>query len=123
MVALLLLGCAGKDMRLANQGSEAIVMNDYRSAEKHLGEALALNPDNPYALFNMGVVYEKTGRQQEAIAMYQKVLELNPKEKDDQSNNDSANGQSITELARGNLVNLQMEISSPSRFTANPPLT
>ena len=91
MVALpLLSGCAAKDMKLANRGSKAIVIHDYRSAEKYLEEALALNPDNPYALFNMGVVYEKTGRQQEAIAMCQKVLELNPKEKDDQSNNDSA---------------------------------
>ncbi len=54
----LLLGCAGKDKKLTNKGSEAIVMNDYLGAERYLGEALALNPDNPYALFNMGVVYE-----------------------------------------------------------------
>lgn len=119
----LLSGCAAKDMKLANRGSEALVMNDYQSAEKYLEESLALNPDNPHALFNMGVVYEKTGRQQKAISMYQKVLELNPKEKDDQSNNGSANGRSITELARGNLVNLQIEIARTSRFTEKPVLS
>ena len=119
----LLLGCAGKDMKLANRGSEALVMNDYQNAEKYLEESLALNPDNPYALFNMGVVYEKTGRKQKAVSMYQKVLELNPKEKGEKSSNGSANGRSITELARRNLVNLQMEIVMTARFYQKPVLS
>ena len=123
ILVALFVGCAAKDMKLANRGSEAIVIHDYRSAEKYLDEALALNPDNPYALFNMGVVYEKTGRQQRAISMYQKVLELNLEEKDDQNNNDSGDGPSITELARGNLVSLQIEIARTSRFTEKPVLT
>jgi cell division protein FtsN len=119
----LLSGCAGKDMKLANRGSAALVMNDYQNAEKYLGESLALNPNNPYALFNMGVVYEKTGRQQKAISMYQKVLELNPKEKGAQSSNGSANGRSITELARRNLLNLQIKMAMTSRFTEEPVLS
>ena len=49
-------------------------MNDYQSAEKYLAEALALNPENPYALLNKGVVYENTDRKPQAIAMYQKVI-------------------------------------------------
>ena len=97
----LLLGCAGKDMKLTTQGSEAIFMNDYKSAEKYLDEALALNPENPYALLNMGVVYENTGRKEQAIGMYQKVIELNPKGKEDES---------LTELARTKLKNLQLEM-------------
>jgi cell division septation protein DedD len=96
------MGCAGKDMKLTTQGSEAIFMNDYKNAEKYLNEALALNPENPYALLNMGVVYENTDRQEQAIAMYQKVIDINPKGKDDQS---------ITELARTKLKNLQMEMA------------
>ena len=116
----LLSGCAGKDMKLANRGSDALVMNDYQNAEKLLEESLALNPDNPYALFNMGVVYEKTGRKQEAVPMYQKVLELNPKEKGEQSSIGSTSGRSITERARRNLVNLQIEIVMTSRFTEKP---
>ena len=99
---ILLMGCAGKDMKLTTQGSEAIFMNDYKSAEKYLNEALALNPENPYALLNMGVVYENTGRQEQAIAMYQKVIAINPKGKDDQA---------ITDLARTKLKNLQMEMA------------
>ena len=106
MMFTLLQGCAGKDMKLTTQGSEAIFMNDYQSAEKYLDEALDLNPENPYALLNMGVVYENTGRKEQAISMYQKVIELNPKGKEDQS---------ITELARTKLKNLQMEMARNSR--------
>jgi cell division septation protein DedD len=71
----------------------------------------------------MGVVYEKTGRKQKAISKYQKVLELNPKEKGEQSSNGSANGRSITELARRNLLSLQLEIVMKSRFSEKPVLS
>jgi cell division septation protein DedD len=106
MMFTLLIGCVGKDMKLTTQGSEAIFMNDYQSAEKYLDEALALNPENPYALLNMGVVYENTGRKEQAISMYQKVIEMNPKGKGEQP---------ITELARTKLKNLQMEMARNSR--------
>ena len=106
ILLILLLGCAGKDMKLTNQGSEAIYENDYKSAEKYLDEALALNPENPYALLNMGVVYENTGRKEQAITMYQKVIEIDPKGKEEQS---------IKELARSKLKNLQLEMARNSR--------
>jgi tetratricopeptide (TPR) repeat protein len=110
-------------MKLANQGSEAIVMHDYLGAEKYLEEALARNPDNTYALFNMGVVYENTGRQQQAISMYQKVLDLNPNEKTTQGNKASPEDQSITGRARTNLKKLQMEIASTYRPVEKSGLT
>jgi cell division septation protein DedD len=106
MMFTLLIGCVGKDMKLTTQGSEAIFMNDYQSAEKYLDEALALNPENPYAVLDMGVVYENTGRKEQAISMYQKVIEMNPKGKGEQP---------ITELARTKLKNLQMEMARNSR--------
>ena len=104
----LLLGCGGKDMKLTNQGSEAIIVQDYLGAERYLGEALARNPDNPYALFNMGLVYENTGRQQQAISMYQKVLGLETT----QGKKTSPEDQAVTERARTNLKRLQIEIAS-----------
>ncbi len=115
----LLLGCAGKDKKLTNQGSEAIVMNDYLGAERYLEEALALNMDNPYTLFNMGVVYENTGRQQQAISMYQKVLDLNTT----QGKKASPEDQALTERARTNLKKLQMEIAGSSRPIEMPGMT
>ena len=115
----LLLGCAGKDKKLTNKGSEAIVMNDYLGAERYLGEALALNPDNPYALFNMGLVYENTGRQQQAISVYQKVLDLETT----QGKKASPEDQAITERARMNLRRLQLEIADASRLIERPGMT
>jgi cell division protein FtsN len=115
----LLLGCAGKEKKLTNKGSEAIVMNDYLGAERYLEEALALNPDNPYALFNMGVVYENTGRQQQAISMYQKVLELNTT----QGKKASSEDQAIAERAGTNMRKLQIDIASSSRPIERPGLT
>ena len=111
------MGCAGKDKKLTTRSYEAIVMNDYLAAEKYLEEALAVNPDNPYALFNMGVVYEKTGRQQQAISMYQKVLYLYPDGKTTKGKKVSPEEQSLIESAQANLKKLQMEIASTS-----PPL-
>jgi cell division protein FtsN len=115
----LLLGCGGKDMKLTNQGSEAILVQDYLGAERYLGEALARNPDNPYALFNMGLVYENTGRQQQAISMYQKVLDLNTT----QGKKVSPEDQALTERAGTNLRKLQMEIASTSRPIERPGMT
>ena len=115
----LLLGCGGKDMKLTNQGSEAIIVQDYLGAERYLGEALARNPDNPYALFNMGLVYENTGRQQQAISMYQKVLDLETT----QGKKASPEDQAITERARTNLKRLQIEIASTARPIERPGMT
>jgi cell division protein FtsN len=116
---VLLLGCAGKDKKLTNKGSEAIVMNDYLGAERYLDEALTVNPDNPYALFNMGVVYENTGRQQQAISMYQKVLDLNST----QGKKVSPEDQALAERAGANLRKLQMEIASTARPIERPGMT
>lgn len=104
----ILSGCAGKDIKLVNRGSEAIIMQDYLGAEKYLGEALAVNPDNTQALFNMGIVYENTGRQQQAISMYQKVLDLETAK----GKKISPENQEIIERARTNLKKLQMEIAA-----------
>ena len=71
-------GCTPKDMTLSDQGFRAISAGNYAEAEKHLEQALSENPDNPYALLNMGVVYQNTGRPEKATEMYERVIELNP---------------------------------------------
>jgi cell division protein FtsN len=86
-------------------------MKDYLGAERYLDEALELNPDNPYALFNMGVVYENTGRQQQAISLYQKVVELTTTPGKKVSDEDQA----LAERAQRNMKKLQIEIASTAR--------
>jgi len=96
-----------EDDRLSEQGFQELSGRDYREAERFLDEALSLNPDNPYALLNMGVVYQNTGRMEEAQEMYEKVIALVPEAKATVSNKSSAVGKPLAELARENLVILE----------------
>jgi len=96
-----LAGCAGlsADMRLSNRGYENILSRDYTQAEKHLAEALAINPDNPYALINMGVVYENTGREAQAREMYEKARAVGSREVPSRTSQDWAKDKSLAEIA------------------------
>jgi septal ring-binding cell division protein DamX len=109
ILAVACVGCAGKDMTLSNKGLQAISEGHYEQAEIYLGEALYINPENPYALLNMGVLYHKTGRLEQARQMYRKVIELQPSAQADHSNIDSSAGKSLVELARENLSLLDKE--------------
>ena len=97
------------DDRLSEQGFQELSGRNYREAERFLDEALSLNPDNPYALLNMGVVYQNTGRMEEAQEMYEKVIALAPQGKATVSNKSSAVGKPLAELARENLIILEKQ--------------
>jgi tetratricopeptide (TPR) repeat protein len=98
-----LVGCATQDMELSNEGFRAISEKNYGQAETSLEKALSINPDNPYALLNMGVVYQETGRLDKARQMYEKLIALQPKEVAEQSNTDSLAGKGLADIARENL--------------------
>ena len=74
-IAFVLVGCGGssyvaQDMFLVNQGFEELSNSNYLEAEAYLLAALDVNPNNPYTLLNLGVVYQDTGRIKEAVQMY-----------------------------------------------------
>jgi hypothetical protein len=96
-----------EDQRLSEQGFQELSGRNYREAEMLLDEALSLNPNNPYALLNMGVVYQNTGRMEEAQEMYERVIALAPGDKATVSNKSSAVGKPLAELARENLIILE----------------
>ncbi len=50
----------------------------YEEAEQHLRRALVLDPDNPYAHFELSWVYRATGRMDDAKAELQIVLTIPP---------------------------------------------
>ena len=116
LIALVLGGCTtspqvSQDMFLSEHGFAALSSSDYSEAEAYLLVALDINPNNPYTLLNLGVVFQDTGRTKEAIQMYQKVLELNPEETVVKSNREGYSGKKIVELARENLKNLGVFIA------------
>jgi tetratricopeptide (TPR) repeat protein len=94
-------------MELSNEGFQALSGKRYDQAEKSLEKALSINPDNPYALLNMGVVYQETGRLDKARRMYEKVIALQPDELAEESNTESFAGKGLVDIARENLKLLE----------------
>ena len=94
------------DMDLADQAFEAIAAGDYEKAEALLEVALSINPDNPYALLNLGVVYQNTGRIENAREQYVKIILLDAKETVAKSNVKGMEGKSLVDIAKENLENM-----------------
>ncbi len=110
---VLLAGCSGsssqvkQDVYLADQGYQELVKGNYEKAEANLKVALSINPQNPYALLNLGVLYQNTGRVKEAREMYRKLLALNPKDKAVTTSVKGYHGKKLTDIARANLKMLE----------------
>ena len=96
-----------KDMKWIDDGYNYLVAKDYDQAEFCFKKALSINSDNPYAFLNLGVVYERQGNTGEAIKMYQKVIELNPKIVVKESTDPQKTGYTLVDLAKDNLKKLQ----------------
>ena len=101
----LFTGCAttGSDMAYSNRGFEELSKHNYTKAEEYLEKALEINSNNAYAILNMGVVYQNTGRPEKARQMYQKVIDLESQDSAERSNEDWARGKKLSEIAKKNL--------------------
>ncbi len=110
LIALFFSGCINflrsEDMRLSNKALDEIKRGNYKEAEKHLDKALSKNPDNPYAILNMGVVYFNTDRREQARGMFNKVISKAEKEKAQDSNENWAVGKELVEIAKKNLEHM-----------------
>ena len=110
-IALICVGCSGssyitQDTYLAHQGFLELLKENYAMAEANLLVSLDIDPRNPYALLNLGAVYQDTGRTWQAVEMYEKVIELNPEQTAVESNNDKYKGKNLVEIAKKNLRSL-----------------
>ncbi len=56
--------------------------NRYAQAERFYKEINRIYPDEPSAFLNLGVVYEKIGKEKEALDCYARVSEIDPKNTD-----------------------------------------
>ena len=70
-------------------------------------QALQINPQNPYALLNLGVIHEKEGNRVQAIKMYQRVIALDPIAWAFRTTDPENLGKKVVDLARDNLKKLQ----------------
>jgi Flp pilus assembly protein TadD len=111
ILSFILVACAATsekapDVNLSDQAFEAIAAGDYEKAEALLEVALSINPDNPYALLNLGVVYHHTGRIDKAREHYVKVILLNSQETISKSNVEGLEEEKLVDIAKRNLENL-----------------
>ena len=100
-------------MALTDIGSANLEKKEYGRAKEYFEQALKIDPNNPYALINLGVVYEHEGDRARARSLYQKVLELGPK-KGGKGGEGRAASDSLRELARENLRHLEQGGSGKS---------
>jgi len=110
-LSFLLISCSSTpekapDVDLSEQAFEAISEGDYEQAEALLEVALSINPDNPYAILNLGVVYQRTGRIEKAREQYVKIILQDAKETVVRSNVRGMEGKSLVDIAKDNLENL-----------------
>ena len=110
-LSFLLISCSSTpekapDVDLSEQAFEAISEGNYEQAEALLEVALSINPDNPYAILNLGVVYQRTGRIEKAREQYVKIILQDAKETVVRSNVRGMEGKSLVDIAKENLENL-----------------
>ena len=112
---------ASSDENLVNKGYREIETGNYAYAEIYLDSALSINPSNPFALLNMAIVYEKTGRESEARALYSTLIRRNPSDVSGTVLTEEDSDRSIAEVARDNLAVLDRAvIARAARNTDSP---
>lgn len=60
---------------------QALTKADYPAAEQGFQAVLKSEPRNVAALGNLGIIYSRTNRADQAIAVYQRALKISPEEK------------------------------------------
>ena len=94
-------------LELSDRGYEKLAAGKYREAKEFFQEALSINPNNPFALINMGVAFEKEGAYPEAIEMYQKVISTGTDEVARSPEAHTGKELPLIQIARENIVHVR----------------
>ena len=102
-------GCAAlrPGMSHVNAAFDHISEQEWPEAEDDLAAALEEDKRNPWAVLNMGVVYQETDRPEQARVMYKEVLEIDPGDRIQRTNVDEMKGRKLVTVARENLARLE----------------
>ena len=74
--------CAAEPAKEIFDGAvRALAAGDYAAAERGFQSVLRRQPGNIAALSNLGVIYSRTSRADQALAVYQRALKLSPDDK------------------------------------------
>lgn len=76
-----LLYAAEPAEKIFDRAVKDLAAEDYQSAEREFQSVLRAEPRNVAALSNLGIIYSRTGRADEAITVYRRALRLSPDDK------------------------------------------
>jgi len=93
--------------KLLIKGYESLQAGDFNKAKMLFLKVLEIDPSNPFAMMNMGFMYEKEGRNDPAIKMYQDIIAGGSDAVADKSNDPDKTGMTLRELAMENLERLK----------------
>src|SRR5215469_9296657 len=81
-VAVLILALTSASARplgeIFDRAVAALNARDYAAAEAGFQQVLLLSPNHLNSLLNLGIVFSRTSRVDQAIAVYRRALELSP---------------------------------------------
>jgi general secretion pathway protein D len=93
---------------LSDMGFARLQKGNYKEAKDFFTKALVEDPQNPFALLNLGVIYEHEGEPKKAMALYQAVIATGTTAVAPSSTNPSWKGLPLVRIARENIEKLQM---------------
>ena len=93
--------------KLLMKGYESLQVGDFSKAKMLFLKVLEIDPANPFAMMNMGVIYEKEGRNDLAIKMYQEIIAGGSDAVADKTNDPDKTGMTLRELAMENLERMK----------------
>ncbi len=96
-----------QSMALTEMGFEKLLKENYQGAKQFFVKALENDVKNPYALLNLGVVYESENKPEEALKMYQAVISTGTPLIAPNSTDPSKKGLPLLQIARDNIEKLQ----------------
>jgi superkiller protein 3 len=82
MCLCVVLACAAESAKETfDRAARALAAGDYQVAERGFQSVVREEPRNIAALSNLGVIYSRTGRADQAIVVYRRALQLSPDDK------------------------------------------
>ena len=98
-----------EDMRRVELGYRHLQLKDYEKALKYYHKALDKNPNNAYAIYNIGYIYEIQGEKEKAMEMYEKLIAMDPPDRATDSTDSLQIGRKLTDMAKDNLKSLKAD--------------
>ena len=94
-------------MRLTKKGYESLQAGELNNAKMLFQKSLEVDGGNPYAILNMAVIYEKEGKTESAVKMYQTLIDSGTAAVANQASDPEKSGTPLVEIAKESILRLQ----------------